>query len=1253
MYVVVVRSDEFTGTRSKTSEERQPMIRSKFETKSARVKGISFHTKRPWVLASLHSGIIQLWDYRICSMIDKFDEHEGPVRGIDFHSQQPLFVSGGDDYKIKVWNYKSRRCIFTLLGHLDYVRTTFFHHEYPWILSASDDQTIRIWNWQSRTCICVLTGHNHYVMCAQFHPSEDMIVSASLDQTVRVWDITGLRKKNVQPGPRLIDERSGQAELFGQGDAVVKHVLEGHDRGVNWAAFHPTMPLIVSGADDRYVKLWRMNESKAWEVDTCRAHYNNVDCVLFYPKQDVIMSAAEDKSIRVWDLNKRTCLHTFRRDSDRFWMLVSHKTQNIFAAGHDSGMVVFKLDRERPASTLHENYLYYVKGNYLRRLDIVAKKDVEILKLRSMGRSPVTTISYNPAENAILACTKISPESAFYDLYQIPKDYDSKSDAPESKRGQGLNAVWIARNRFAVVDRSNSVVVKNTKNETVKKLDCTGAEEIFFSGNGYLLYRDWEGVKWFDVQQNLVVSTVKSSNKIKFVIWSPDMRKVAFLCKHQVMIVQVMNKKLEIRCSISETTNVKSGTWDDSGVFIYTTSTHIKYALDNGDYGIIRTLDMPVYIAKIKDTSVFCLDRECKARVLSIDPTEFRFKLALVNRKYDEVLNMVRTAKLVGQSIIAYLQKKGYPEVALHFVKDEKTRFALALECGNIEVALAAARTLDDKQCWERLGEVALLQGNHQVVEMAYQRTKNFDKLAFLYLVTGNLEKLKKMMKIAEIRKDTSAQYQTALFLGDVEERVKILKNCNQPSLAYLTATTYGLDEEAESLKSLLPEGKELPEANPNANLLLPPEPILQCEDNWPLLTVSKGFFEGAMAAVKGKTGVAAPMDFVNDDEDGDDEGGWADDDDLVLDEDGNELGGGGHRKTRRGTTSDDGEGGWDVEEEDLELPEVEATGIDSKGEYFVAPSKGVSVTQSWTNNSKLAVDHVLGGSFESAFRLLQDQVGVVDFSPLRPLFMTIYSRSRTAFQGLSLLPSLYSHPLRNWQESNPRSSLPAIGCKLNDLIQKLQVAYQLTTSGKFQDAIDKFRDVVHNILFLVVETKQDVFEVQQLLDICREYILGLEIEKERKLLPKETLDQQKRSCEMAAYFTHCKLQPQHQILTLRTAVNLFFKIKNFKTAASLSRRLLELGPKSEVAAQTRKILQACDKNPVDEQPLNYDEMNPFSVCGRSFKPILRGRPEEKCPFCQTCFFPEYKGSVCTVCLISEVGRQAIGLRISPSQFRS
>lgn len=111
---------------------------TKFENRSNRVKGLAFHPKRPWIIASLHNGAIQLWfdfflfwflddrDYRMELLIDKFEEHEGPVRGIDFHPSQPLFVSGGDDYKIKVWNYQQKKCLFNLLGHLDYIRTVYF-----------------------------------------------------------------------------------------------------------------------------------------------------------------------------------------------------------------------------------------------------------------------------------------------------------------------------------------------------------------------------------------------------------------------------------------------------------------------------------------------------------------------------------------------------------------------------------------------------------------------------------------------------------------------------------------------------------------------------------------------------------------------------------------------------------------------------------------------------------------------------------------------------------------------------------------------------------------------------------------------------------------------------------------------------------------------------------------------------------------------------------------------------------------------
>jgi coatomer subunit alpha len=52
---------------------------------------------------------------------------------------------------------------------------------------------------------------------------------------------------------------NAQADVFGNTDVLLKYQLEGHERGVNWATFHPTLPFIVTGADDRQVKLWRMS----------------------------------------------------------------------------------------------------------------------------------------------------------------------------------------------------------------------------------------------------------------------------------------------------------------------------------------------------------------------------------------------------------------------------------------------------------------------------------------------------------------------------------------------------------------------------------------------------------------------------------------------------------------------------------------------------------------------------------------------------------------------------------------------------------------------------------------------------------------------------------------------------------------------------------------------------------------------------------------------------------------------------------
>jgi coatomer protein complex subunit alpha (xenin) len=143
-------------------------------------------------------------------------------------------------------------------------------------------------------------------------------------------------------------------------------------------------------------------------------------------------------------------------------------------------------------------------------------------------------------------------------------------------------------------------------------------------------------------------------SRVKYVVWNKDYSMLALISKHQVVLA---NKQLEQLAVVSETVRLKGGCWDNNHpIFIYTTLNHVKYALPNGDKGIIRGLDTPIYVTKVQGNSLYCLDREGKTRIVEIDSTEALFKLALEKKDYPEVMRMVKHSRLCGQAIISYLQ---------------------------------------------------------------------------------------------------------------------------------------------------------------------------------------------------------------------------------------------------------------------------------------------------------------------------------------------------------------------------------------------------------------------------------------------------------------------------------------------------------------------------------------------------------------------------------------------------------------------
>jgi coatomer protein complex subunit alpha (xenin) len=462
------------------------------------------------------------------------------------------------------------------------------------------------------------------------------------------------------------------------------------------------------------------------------------------------------------------------------------------------------------------------------------------------------------------------------------------------------------------------------------------------------------------------------------------------------------------------------------------------------------------------------------------------------------------------------------------------------------------------------------------------------DKLSFLYLLQGNETNLRQMLKISQLQNDPLMRFQNAVYLGDVEERIQLLKDVGQLPLAYMTAKSHGLNEQAEAI--LAAAGKteadiELP-AMPE-QLPTVPKPVVDLEDtNWPLLTVSKSFFEGAFAnaVAGGAVNEVAPMSapsFSYDDQIDNIEGAggdWGDDDDILgISNNAKSAKSAGMDDDLLGTPDQDdddlnGDGGWDDDDDikaelDAEMGNVAA----KETAEFVPPTEGVSELSIWSQNSGTAADHIAAGSFDSAMQILNRQKGIANFEPLKSHFLAIYQASRVSLGGVSSTTSV-SYPLRrNPDNSTPRNSLPVIVNNFDNIAKtQLQQAYRLFTSGKLVAAHQHFKSVLHSSLFTVIDSESETQELEKLIDICREYILGLAMEQKRRSITGQSPDELKRALELAAYFAHCQLQTPHMQLALRQATKQAFRAKNFSTASQFAARLLELAPPRAVAEEVK-----------------------------------------------------------------------------------
>lgn len=180
-------------------------------------------------------------------------------------------------------------------------------------------------------------------------------------------------------------------------------------------------------------------------------------------------------------------------------------------------------------------------------------------------------------------------------------------------------------------------------------------------------------------------------------------------------------------------------------------------------------------------------------------------------------------------------------------------------------------------------------------------------------------------------------------------------------------------------------------------------------------------------------------------------------------------------------------------EEEDEEKPaeKLQPKGpVISSGNFVVKENNMPSYVR---KNSNIAAEFAAAGLFKEAMEKLETQIGVKKGDTFSKQFADLYIASQMFYSTMSFVPT---HTQYLTPPHNP--NIPLVANNLKAAEKKLNQAYNKTTQGSFEEAIQIFRDILISIPLLSLNSKSDVVNAEKLVKICTEYIVSLSCDAEK-----------------------------------------------------------------------------------------------------------------------------------------------------------